>query len=198
MLPHDSRGHRVSPRSRVPVLALALVVALLGWIPGAVRLVDAQEGDGGFSPASGNAHVIAQGVVALPTGDAVWRTVRTRAALEDASTFEVRPLGFVLATGGPLLLVDGESGEQVRLGTGEATLVDAGTMQRRSSLGAASGQLSLDRAGRGRCPAAAGRHHGAATGATVPGAGGDARSRSAERDAGRAEPFIIPDSGPKK
>ena len=197
MLPHDSRGHRVSPRSRVPVLALALVVALLGWIPGAVRLVDAQEGDGGFSPASGNAHVIAQGVVALPTGDVVWRTVRTRAALEDAATFEVRPLGFVLATGGPLLLVDGESGEQVRLGTGEATLVDEGTMQRRSSLGGqAVSYLSIELVAVD-APAPPADTTVLQPGQPFPAPAGmhDLDLLSATLSA--AEPFIIPDSGQK-
>jgi hypothetical protein len=94
------------------------------------------QADSGFSPASGPAQVIAQGVVALPEGDAVWRTVRTRAPLLQDATFEERPLGFVLASSGPLLLVDRQSGEQVRLGAGEAALVPAGTIQQRSSLGA--------------------------------------------------------------
>jgi hypothetical protein len=48
--------------------------------------------------------------------------------------FEERPLGFVFAASGPLLLVDSATGEQVRLGIGEAALVAAGTAQQRSSL----------------------------------------------------------------
>ena len=95
----------------------------------------AQESDPGLSPASGHAQVIAQGVVALPQGDVVWRTVRTRALLPDDAPFEERPLGFVLASSGPILLVDQGSGDQARLGTGEAALVDAGAVQLRSSLG---------------------------------------------------------------
>ena len=114
------------------VLIIALAFSLFAVIPsGAARQVDP-----GFSPASGPAQVIAQGVVVLPEGDAVWRTVRTRALLPQDAPFEERPLGFVLASTGPLLLVDQESGEQVRLGAGEATIVPAVTVQQRSSLGA--------------------------------------------------------------
>jgi hypothetical protein len=114
------------------VLMLTLVLSLFGVVPSGA----AGQADPGFSPASGPAQVIAQGVVALPEGDAVWRTVRTRALLPQDAPFEERPLGFVLASSGPLLLVDQESGTQVRLGTGEAALVPAGAVQQRSSLGA--------------------------------------------------------------
>ncbi len=114
------------------VLVIALAFSLFAVIPSGA----ARQGDSGFSPASGPAQVIAQGVVALPEGDAVWRTVRTRALLPQDALFEERPLGFVLASSGPLLLVDQESGEQVRLGAGEAAIVPAGTVQQRSSLGA--------------------------------------------------------------
>jgi hypothetical protein len=114
------------------VLVIALAFSLFAVIPSGA----ARQGESGFSPASGPAQVIAQGVVALPEGDAVWRTVRTRALLPQDALFEERPLGFVLASSGPLLLVDQESGEQVRLGAGEAAIVPAGTVQQRSSLGA--------------------------------------------------------------
>ena len=114
------------------VLVIALAFSLFAVIPSGA----ARQGDSGFSPASGPAQVIAQGVVALPEGDAVWRTVRTRALLPQDALFEERPLGFVLASSGPLLLVDQESGEQVRLGAGEAAIVPAGIVQQRSSLGA--------------------------------------------------------------
>ncbi len=114
------------------VLMLTLAFSLFGVVPSGV----AGQADPGFSPASGPAQVIAQGVVALPEGDAVWRTVRTRALLPQDAPFEEPPLGFVLAASGPLLLVDQSSGRQVRLGTGEAAIVPAGTVQQRSSLGA--------------------------------------------------------------
>jgi hypothetical protein len=112
------------------ILALAFA-ALAGVVPGGAQQVDQD-----YSPASGPAQVIAQGVVELPQGDAVWRTVRTRALFPVEAQFEERPLGFVLASAGPLLLVDQATGEQIRLGTGEATIVRAGTVQQRSSLGA--------------------------------------------------------------
>jgi hypothetical protein len=118
-------------------LAAALLIALLLTVAGAsASRIVARQAELGFSPASGHAHVIAQGVVALPAGEAVWRTVRSTAPLPDAAPFEERPLGFVFASTGPILLVDEATGEQVHLGTGEATLVRAGTSQQRSSLGA--------------------------------------------------------------
>src|SRR5215207_5702126 len=114
------------------VLMLTLVLSLFGVVPSGV----AAQADPGFSPASGPAQVIAQGVVALPEGEAVWRTVRARALLPQDAPFEERPLGFVLASSGPLLLVDQKSGTQVRLGRGEAAIVPPGTVQQRSSLDA--------------------------------------------------------------
>lgn len=115
-------------RLRALSLALALLMML---VTGGVGL--AQDGTE-FAPTSGHAHVIAQGVVELPVGDAVWRTVRNRAPLLEDAAFEEQPLGFVLASTGPLLLDDEATGHQTRLGTGEAALVRAGTVQRRSSL----------------------------------------------------------------
>jgi hypothetical protein len=143
------RQHRYAPRERdaclaagnspyaIPIgRALVLLFTLVFSLFGGISSGAARQADSGFSPASGPAQVIAQGVVALPEGDAVWRTVRTRALLPQDALFEERPLGFVLASSGPLLLVDQETGEQIRLGTGEAAIVPAGTVQRRSSLGA--------------------------------------------------------------
>lgn len=114
---------------------VAIVLALLLMtIVGATTFVIAQEADLGFSPASGHARVVAQGVAELPSGEAVWRTVRTRAPLPEDATFEERPLGFVLATTGPMLLVDQESGAQVHLGLGEAAFVPGAASQQRTSL----------------------------------------------------------------
>ena len=113
-----------------------IVLSLMFLLAGTVLTAAARQEDQEFSPTSGPAQVIAQGVVELPDGDAVWRTVRTRAMMPNDAPFEERPLGFVLASAGPLLLIDRESGEQVRLGAGEAALVRAGTVQQRSSLSA--------------------------------------------------------------
>lgn len=119
----------VRKRAAPIVLLLALIFSLCG-----VTSAGARQADTGYSPASGPAQVIAQGVSALPAGDVVWRTVRTRALLPPDAPFEERPLGFVLASSGPLLLADQQSGEQIRLGRGEAALVPAGAVQQRSSL----------------------------------------------------------------
>src|SRR5688572_15982734 len=88
-----------TPVVHVLLLLLALTLSLIGVTTGAAR-----QADSGYSPASGPAHVIAQGVVALPTGDVVWRTIRTRALLPDEAPFEERPLGLVLASSGPLMI----------------------------------------------------------------------------------------------
>jgi hypothetical protein len=128
--PVNATGH--PPFTVVRVFVLALMFLMAGTIfPAAARQQDQE-----YTPASGPAQVIAQGVVELPDGDAVWRTVRTRALMPKDAPFEERPLGFVLASAGPLLLVDQVSGEQVRLGAGEAAMVREGTVQQRSSLDA--------------------------------------------------------------
>ena len=88
-----------------------------------------------YSPASGHAQVIAQGVVELPAEEVAWRTVRYRALLPAEAPFLEQPLGFVLATTAPIVLVDQATGKQTRLGPGEAVLVEAGTVQQRASLG---------------------------------------------------------------
>jgi hypothetical protein len=110
---------------------LGLVLALAGFVP-----FVAAQADPGFSPSGGHAQVIAQGVVQLPQGDAIWRTVRTRAPLPADAAFAPRPLGFVLASAGPILVVDKTTGEETQLGTGEAMLTRDGAVQQRSSLGA--------------------------------------------------------------
>src|SRR5688572_9510568 len=110
-------------RLLLPGLVSALAISPLI----AFQAANAYQVDDTFSPASGAAQVIAQGVSPLPAGDAVWRTVRTRAPLPAEAGFEERPLGFVLASAGPLLLVDEATGDQVRLGTGEAAFTPAGT-----------------------------------------------------------------------
>jgi hypothetical protein len=133
-MPRCPRIRTVQPAVR----ALAMVSALLLLLsaPRFASTGAAQQADLGFSPASGHAHVIAQGVAELPAGDVVWRTVRTRAPLPSDAPFEERPLGFVFAATGPLLLTDEATGQQMHLGTGEAALVPAGTVQQRASLAA--------------------------------------------------------------
>lgn len=128
------RHHPASRRPSRLLMALAMMFTAIS-LP-AIQSARAYQADETFSPASGPAQVIAQGVAALPAGDAVWRTVRTRAPLPADAAFEERPLGFVLASTGPMLLVDEATGEQVRLGRGEAAFIPVGAVQQRSSLGA--------------------------------------------------------------
>ncbi|MFT4040902.1 MAG: hypothetical protein QM692_22155 [Thermomicrobiales bacterium] len=109
--------------------ALTALAGLLFLAP----LTSAQEADLAFAPASGTAQVIAQGVAALPQGNVVWRTVRSRALPVADAPFEARPLSFVLATNGPLLLTYAD-GRQVHLGTGEAAMTGGGSVQQRASL----------------------------------------------------------------
>jgi hypothetical protein len=99
-----------------------------------VPLETSEQADEGFLPADVLAKVIAQGVVELPEGDVVWRTVRNHALMPADAPFKERPLGFVLASTGPILLVNQESGEHRQLARGEAALVQGGTVQQRSSL----------------------------------------------------------------
>jgi hypothetical protein len=128
--PRDGVSRPCSRTARTATVALPLVLMI--WL--SVNRAWAQQGDLGFSPVSGHAQVIAQGVVELPRGQAVWRTVRARAPKPPQATFESRSLGFVFASSGPLLLIDGKTGEQSRLGIGEAALVREGTLQQRASL----------------------------------------------------------------
>jgi len=113
-------------------VALALGLAL-GPAAGALagRLL-ARQG----TPAEGHAQVVAQGVAPMPEADSVvWRVSGQTARLAGEAPFGPRDLGFVVADQGPIVVTDEASGEQVRLGPGEGTFVQAGTAQRRASTG---------------------------------------------------------------
>lgn len=114
---------------------VALLTALLGVAPVAGTPAPARQLEPDYSPAGGHSAVIAQGVVELPGEEVVWRTVRQRAEVPADAPFAERPLGFVLASTAPILLVDQATADATRLGPGEAALVRAGTVQQRASLG---------------------------------------------------------------
>ena len=122
---------RLPRLTRQPGAFTALLIALLVILPPQAAAQEAAEVT--FSPASGTAQVIAQGVTPLPEGNVVWRTVRARALPLADAPFEAQPLSFVLATTGPLLLTN-DDGAQIHLGTGEAALTPGGTVQQRASL----------------------------------------------------------------
>jgi len=109
------------------LLLLALTVASAGGAR-AIRSL-AQEG----SPARGHAQVVAQGVVSLPAGSTVWRVAYQQAGAMDATQAEQRPLGFVLADQGPIILSQADG--PTFLDPGEAALVRPATDQRRATIG---------------------------------------------------------------
>jgi S1-C subfamily serine protease len=94
----------------------------------------ANQADGSVLPASVRGLVIAQGVVDLPEGAVQWRTVRIQAPMPADAPFKARPLGLVMASTGPIRLVDQASREDRQLQSGDAALVPGGTLQQRSSL----------------------------------------------------------------
>ncbi len=110
----------------ITLLMLALAVA-----PGGTRAIRslAQQG----SPARGHAQVVAQGVVSLPDASSVWRVAYQQAGAVDAAQAEKRPLGFVLADQGPIILSQPDG--PTFLDPGEAALVRPDVEQRRATLG---------------------------------------------------------------
>jgi hypothetical protein len=104
------------------ILALAIVVILCA-LPGAnaiTRALQSQEQADIFSPASGHAQVIAQGV-ATPPPDAVWRAVFH--SIEPGATSELPASGpsFILVDTGGVLVDDGS--DLVSLAPSEATFL---------------------------------------------------------------------------
>jgi len=123
---------------RVVALVLAGAILLGSGAAGvAVRLFSITDP----SPATGNARVVAQGIAPLSDGEVVWRAVIYQAMPRTDALTETRPLGFLVASGGPLLLSDDdpETDEEdltpeARLAPGEAFLVQPGTKQQRASV----------------------------------------------------------------
>ena len=140
----SERGRRVGiGPGRRRFLATVLIVLAIAWP--AVGAVARFQVPPDYTPATGPAQVIAQGVVELPAEEVLWRTLRGRAPLPADAPFVARPLGFVLATDAPLLLVDRATTEQTRLGPGEGALIRAGAEQQLASLGdGPAGYLALE------------------------------------------------------
>lgn len=96
------------------------------------------------SPATGDARVVAQGVVAVGPGDLVWRVVGATAEPPANMAPIAAATGFVLAADGAILIEEAD-GDQVRLAAGEATLTRQDDTQRRAALGpAATGYWALE------------------------------------------------------
>jgi len=128
----QENGGRGAPRWWGARSSLALVAAALALPAGGV--VALQQAPTDPSPATGDAKVIAQGVVPVGPGEVVWQ-VGLGAAQTPANAAAVESeTGFILAADGAILVED-EGGGQVRLAVGEAVLTEAGERQTRAALG---------------------------------------------------------------
>jgi hypothetical protein len=145
------RRLEVGPRGSIDVgsgchwlLGALIALLLTAWPATGGRGAQGQESSD-YTPATGHAAVIAQGVVTLPETEVAWRTVRYRAEPAADAPFVEQPLSFVVATTASILLVDQATAAQTRLGPGEAALVPAGTIQQRASLSdKPAGYLALE------------------------------------------------------
>lgn len=181
------------PRPARPFGAFTVILLAVLLIPPWAAAQEAA--DVTFSPVSGAAQVIAQGVAPLPEGNVVWRTVRARALPLADAPFESQPLSFVLATTGPLLLTN-EDGVQIQLGTGEAALTAGGTVQQRASLsGQEASFLSIELAPEDAAPPANATVLQPGAPFTAPGGAHDLNLLADLLGSG--ESLTIPDSGGK-
>lgn len=101
------------------VLALVLALSVLPALSAATR---ALQSDDVFSPASGHAQVIAQGVAALPE-EAVWRTVFHSISPGRSTELPASDPGFLLVDTGGVVMDDGDRAKL--LAPAEATFRDA-------------------------------------------------------------------------
>jgi hypothetical protein len=111
---------------------LLLVMLALAPIAGVAAWFQATE----TSPATGDAQVVAHGVLTIPAGNLVWRIERQVAPPPATAAPVTAPSAFLLGAEGAMLIEDVPAGEQVRLTPGEAVLTRAGTEQLRAAIGA--------------------------------------------------------------
>ncbi|MFN8663565.1 MAG: hypothetical protein U0075_16865 [Thermomicrobiales bacterium] len=124
-------------------LALVLVLALV-LLPVASGIVRAWQDGEIFSPASGHAQVIAQGVGALPA-DAAWRVVFHSVAPGTPVNLPASGAGFLLTdTGG---VVSNVRGEEVLLAPAEAAFVDDADVALSAVGNRAAGVFTIDAVG---------------------------------------------------
>ncbi|MGH2616941.1 MAG: hypothetical protein ACRDJC_17040, partial [Thermomicrobiales bacterium] len=112
-------------RSRRTLLAIVLVTALCG-LPGLGLIARALQTGEIFSPASGHAQVIAQGVTTVP-GETVWRTVFHSIDPGSAAELPAGGPGFILVDTGGVLIADG--GDSTLLAPAEASFRASPTSQ---------------------------------------------------------------------
>lgn len=127
--PTQATGGRSAPRRwRACVLVAAALALPVGGVA-ALRQAPADP-----SPATGDAKVIAQGVVPIGPGDIVWQVARGAAQTPANAAAVEAETGFLLAADGAILVED-DAGSQLRLAAGEAGLSEAGVGQTRAALG---------------------------------------------------------------
>lgn len=133
----DARSRRRVTR-RIVAVALAGAILLGSGAAGvALRIISITDP----SPATGNARVIAQGIAPLTDQEVVWRAVVYGARPRADAQVATRPLGFLIASDGTLLLSNDDPETdaedltlEARLAPGEAFLVKPGTAQQRASV----------------------------------------------------------------
>jgi hypothetical protein len=112
------------------IIALVAVLVTLSSTGAAVAKLQATD----ETPATGHAEVIAQGVAELPDIPAIWRVAKLEAQPAERAPVAERLLGFALADEEPVLVTDAGTGNETRLGPGEALFVHQGAQQTRASL----------------------------------------------------------------
>ncbi|MDQ3694034.1 MAG: thrombospondin type 3 repeat-containing protein [Chloroflexota bacterium] len=128
---------RSDQRSWTVHVVWLLLALLLALVPIAGVAAYFQDATGG-SPATGDAQVIAHGIVTIPDADLVWRIEREVAPPPATATEMATVTGFLLGSEGALLIEDVPAGEQVRLAAGEAVLTREGGDQARAAIGASA------------------------------------------------------------
>jgi hypothetical protein len=88
------------------------------------------------SPATGDAQVIAHGVLEIPAGDLIWRIERQVAPPPATAEPVISAPGFLLGSQGAVLIENVPVGTQTRLAPGEALLTHEGVEQLRVAIGA--------------------------------------------------------------
>jgi hypothetical protein len=128
----------IEPR-RIAAVVAALLIAIAG-----IATVMAQAlGPAGPSPAGENAEVVAQALVELPEGDAVWRIRNLRVDEAELAVSDAYP-AFIMPESIPLLVIDTASGIQQRVAAGEAATLAPGHETILRSLGPRQTVLAID------------------------------------------------------
>lgn len=104
--------------NRLFAIAAALIVALAGE----ATIVAQALGPAGPSPTSGRASVVAQAVVDLPEGDAVWR-IRDIEVDSSGTPVEAAYPAFAMVQGVPVIVESGVTELQQRIASGEAATI---------------------------------------------------------------------------